>query len=390
VPARSVLVGTTLAVVMVVATVTFGASLHTLVSRPALYGWNWSYALNPTNDVPPQALAMLARDPDVAAWTGDDEVIVQLNGQNVPGLLGDVRPALSPPILSGHAVDGPHQITLGAETMAALHKHVGETVTLTYGSPRDAPVFIPPTPLTIVGTATMPAAGFTSFIADHTSMGIGAVLSGDVVPAAFAHAEANPDPNLNGPQIVFVRLRPGVSPTAGKADLQRIADAANKDMSTDPNATSNNTAVIGVQRPAEIVNYRSMGTTPVLLAAGLAVGASVALGLTLSSSVRRRRRDLALLKTLGFTRRQLAAAVSWQATVVAAIGLVVGVPLGIALGRQMWILFAQSIDAVPEPSVPGAALLLVAVATVTFANLVAALPGRSAARTPAALVLRTE
>ena len=36
-PARSVLIGTALAVVMVVATVTFGASLHTLVSRPALY-----------------------------------------------------------------------------------------------------------------------------------------------------------------------------------------------------------------------------------------------------------------------------------------------------------------------------------------------------------------
>ncbi|HEY5427548.1 MAG TPA: FtsX-like permease family protein, partial [Solirubrobacteraceae bacterium] len=66
-------------------------------------------------------------------------------------------------------------------------------------------------------------------------------------------------------------------------------------------------SVLSVQRPADIVNYRSMGSTPVILGAGLAVGAVVALGLTLLASVRRQRRDLAMLKTLGFTQRQLAA-----------------------------------------------------------------------------------
>ena len=30
---------------MVTATITFGASLSTLVSNPPLYGWNWDYAL---------------------------------------------------------------------------------------------------------------------------------------------------------------------------------------------------------------------------------------------------------------------------------------------------------------------------------------------------------
>ncbi len=45
VPARSVLVGATLAVIMVTTTLTFSSGLNTLVSRPALYGWNWSYAL---------------------------------------------------------------------------------------------------------------------------------------------------------------------------------------------------------------------------------------------------------------------------------------------------------------------------------------------------------
>jgi len=115
-----------------------------------------------------------------------------------------------------------------------------------------------------------------------------------------------------------------------------------------------------------------------------------ALGLTLVSSVRRRRRDLALLKTLGFTRRQLGAAVAWQSTVVAAAGLIIGVPLGIAVGRWLWLAFARELSAVPDPVVPAASIALAAVAALVLANLVAAVPGRQAARTPAALMLRAE
>ena len=101
----------------------------------------------------------------------------------------------------------------------------------------------------------------------------------------------------------------------------------------------------------------------------------MALGLTLVASVRRRRRDLALLKTLGFTQRQLMAAVSWQASVAAVIGIVIGVPLGIIVGRWLWILFARQIYAVPQPSVPVLSVTLVSLGTLALANVVAALPG---------------
>jgi ABC-type lipoprotein release transport system permease subunit len=145
-----------------------------------------------------------------------------------------------------------------------------------------------------------------------------------------------------------------------------------------------------VQRPARIANYRTMSTTPALLAFGLAVGAVAALGLTLFASVRRRRRDLAVLKTLGFTQRQLAATVTWQATVAAVIGIALGVPLGIALGRWLWTLFARQIYAVPEPAVPVSTVILLSLGTLVLVNLVAAVPGRAAARTPTALALRAE
>ncbi|MGO8886062.1 MAG: FtsX-like permease family protein, partial [Streptosporangiaceae bacterium] len=104
----------------------------------------------------------------------------------------------------------------------------------------------------------------------------------------------------------------------------------------------------------------------------------------------RRRRDFALLKTLGFTRRQLAAAVAWQSSAITAAGLLIGVPLGIAAGRWLWLLFARELSAVPDPTIPVGSLVLAGLAALLLANVVAAIPGRSAARTPAADVLRAE
>ena len=68
--------------------------------------------------------------------------------------------AVSPPVLSGHGLEASNQVVMGAATLDVLHKKVGETVFLSYGTPADAPIYIPPTPLKIVGTATFPAVGF--------------------------------------------------------------------------------------------------------------------------------------------------------------------------------------------------------------------------------------
>jgi predicted lysophospholipase L1 biosynthesis ABC-type transport system permease subunit len=106
--------------------------------------------------------------------------------------------------------------------------------------------------------------------------------------------------------------------------------------------------------------------------------------------VRRRRRELAVLKVFGFTRFQLSAVVAWQSNVAVAIGTVVGIPVGITLGRTLWDLFAHEIDAVPSPAVPVFPIVLIALGAFVLANVVAAIPGRIAARTRAALLLRSE
>ena len=64
VPVRSALLGAILAVTVVVATVTFGSSLNTLVSHPALYGWNWTYDIDGgggLGDIPGTSRSHVAR-----------------------------------------------------------------------------------------------------------------------------------------------------------------------------------------------------------------------------------------------------------------------------------------------------------------------------------------
>jgi len=397
VPVRSALLGSVLAVALVVTTLTFGNSLQTLVSRPALYGWNWTYILQPTGagngNVPEVTLSLLKKDPYVAAYSGASYNDIELDGQNVPFLVENVAAAVAPPILSGHGVGAPRQVVLGAATMAALRKHLGQFVTVTYGSRANAPVWIPPTRLQIVGTATFPAIGFASTVSDHTSMGTGVLFAYQMLPKAFAHAiNGGSDPALDGPNLALVRIRPGAPPAAVAASLHRIVAASDKvfNSATAPGSQGNQLVVQGVQRPAEIVNYKTIGLTPTYLVSGLALGAIVALALTLIASVRQRRRDLALLKTVGFVRWQLAATVAWQATVAAAVGIVVGIPLGVVTGRWLWDLFARQIYAVPYPTVSVPSLALVALGTLFLANVVAAVPARNAARTPTALMLRAE
>jgi ABC-type lipoprotein release transport system permease subunit len=86
----------------------------------------------------------------------------------------------------------------------------------------------------------------------------------------------------------------------------------------------------------------------------------------------------------------LTATVAWQASVAGAVGVIVGVPIGVVTGRWLWTLFARDIFAVPEPTVPVAPVIIVAFAAMALANIVAALPGRNAAQTSTAQVLRGE
>jgi hypothetical protein len=282
------------------------------------------------------------------------------------------------------------EIVLGPATLARLHKHVGDTVTMSYGSPADAPVYVPPTPLKIVGTATFPTVGATSIYGDNPSMGDGALISSGVEPPAFKQAFVHDDPNLDGPSFVVVAMRPGLSRQTADADIQRIKEASDAMFAADPNSASSQLIPITAVRPAEIANYHNLGTVPELLAASLLIAATVAFALTLMAAVRQHRRDLAILKALGFTRGRIGATIASQATLSAIIGVAIGLPIGALAGRWLWARFARSIYAVPHPTLAPGWILLVGIATVAIANIAAAVPARVAAQLPTAQALRAE
>ena len=77
-------------------------------------------------------------------------------------------------------------------------------------------------------------------------------------------------------------------------------------------------------------------------------------------SVVRRRWEAGVLKALGFVRRQVAFSLLWQTTTVALVGIVIGVPAGVAAGRLIWRAFASNLGVLPVPVVNTWAIAAVA------------------------------
>ena len=107
-------------------------------------------------------------------------------------------------------------------------------------------------------------------------------------------------------------------------------------------------------------------------------------------SVSRRRAEAGLLKVLGFVRYQVAAVVSWQATAVALVGIVAGVPVGIAAGRVVWRAFATNFGVVPLTVVNVLLIATLAFGVLAAVNVLAFFPALLAARSRPAQLLRAE
>ena len=140
----------------------------------------------------------------------------------------------------------------------------------------------------------------------------------------------------------------------------------------------------------QLTSLRGISDVPLVLAGIVALMAGATLAHTLVTSIRRRRLDIAILRTLGFLRRQVTATVAWQATTLAAVAVVAGIPLGIIGARWAWNLFADRLGVVPDSVVPVLAVVVTVPAAIIVANALALIPGRIASRQKAASVLRSE
>jgi hypothetical protein len=329
-----------------------------------LYGVTWdAFVSNPLDEGVGDAVRGLTTDPAVAAWAeGDSGAPLSVGGVGVGAiaLLPGHKGSLMPVLTQGRLPRSPDEIVVGARTLAAVGGHLGGTVNVSIATSS-------PRPLKIVGTAVFPT------LDDTLTLGRGALLTVAGLHSLVPRRLAVPPFDA-----LFVRFRPSVT---GQAQLD---DLAAREARLGPFFT------IGAPTPADLVNFGRAQDLPLLLGAALSLLAMLTIAHLLLTSVRRRRRDFAVLRTLGFTRWQVRGAVSWQAGALTVAALAIGIPAGILCGRLAWLVFAHQIGIVPVTVVPLATLGVLVAAALAIAMAIAAVPGESAARTRAAQILRSE
>ena len=377
VPVRSAFAGATIAVMAVIAAAVFGASLAGLVSTPRLYGQNWDAMtdLGFGSVTGQTARQFLQVEPSISQLAAGDYGAVTIGGQVVPAIGLDQPPSTGfLTLLAGRAPAAPGEVALGAQTLRTLHLRLGQTVTVT---PDHEVTTAPdrPAAMRVVGEVVFAQFSRGSFA--PTGLGTGAVVPASVL------SETDPYGSCDGPvcyNFVLLRYRPGTDVTAQAARLNTALLARG----------CSSCVTSGDQRPGDIKNYASVRDTPLVLAAVLALLAVGTLAHLLVTGVRRRRRDLAVLKTLGFARPQVLGAVAWQATAFAAVALLIGLPAGILAGRWAWVFFADAAGVPAGTAIPLTAIMLAVPVTLALANLIAAWPAWTAARLRPADVLRAE
>jgi hypothetical protein len=378
VPAWVTVAGSVAAVTAVVITAVFGTSLAALITHPREYGWNWTVLIQAEGgygSFTPGAMdRLVGHQRAVTAWSTFGFSQLRVDAREIPVLgLQRHRGTTEPPTTSGRPLQAAGEIELGTVTLAELGKKVGDTVLV--GSPPHRRTF------TIVGTVTLPSFGVAG--TEHVSLGRGGMLSdADLIAVESTSTAAAAQPG-SAPGTVAVDLAAGLGPQQRSAFVDRVTSA-------DPDGTPGGTYQLRRVRGAAVADASGMGGQPLALALGLTAAAVLSVALTVLAGVRRRRQELALLKVLGMTRRQLRSIVAWQATVTLALTAVIAIPVGIAAGRWAWQAFASSLGVVPAAAVPGTALAAGLAGLLVAGNLLALLPAAVAARTPAATILRTD
>lgn len=343
-PLASAAMTVALGVGTVTAVLTFMASLGHLTGTPRLYGWTWDVELGQEFSVAldDEKLTLLREDPDIAALAAGTTFSLTVDGERVDVYaVDDEVGRIEPALLDGRRPDAEDEMAVAPGVA-----DVGDEVTAQVG---DA------------------AAGYE--VVGHVA-----------VPRAEA-------------MMTFTGLLRVAPETSRQTALVVLRDGADFDTFIErikPALSFTGQDVKVPSLPDDLVNFGRVDSAPAVVAGTMALVAVATLVHALVTAVRRRRRDVAVLRAIGLTGRQVLVTVAWQATVLVLAALVVAVPVGIAAGRWGWILFAEELKVVAEPVVPVLALAAAIVGSLVLAQVVAVLVGRWSARSSTAVVLRAE
>jgi predicted lysophospholipase L1 biosynthesis ABC-type transport system permease subunit len=351
VPVRPALVGAIVALAGVVAAMVFAASLYRLTADPTRYGIAWDLA----TDIPAEQAHEIARRDDIGDLAVLASATVMVEGKDAQGHALDVVTGdASFTVLDGRLPAEATEIALGPDQLERLDATIGDRVSLLGTNDR-------PRRLAIVGRVLVPDTNDYGFTA-------GVVLTPDGLERVR---------QSDGSRQIVLNWRARVDADAATARLRE----------DHPYALS---AYSRPGVPIQIGNLARVRQLPWVLSALLALIGLAAMTHYLVTMVRRHRRDLAVLRSLGFTQRQVAATARWQATTVVVMAVVVGLPVGFLVGRWTWAVVAGVLGVAQDVSIPVTSLLLIAPATVVVANIVAAVPARAAGRIAPSTVLRSE
>ncbi len=355
-PIRSAIFGGVVGVMGIVAVVIFASSLDQLATTPTRYGWTWDIAAVADSRSVVESHSPLLSEPGIAAVAEIDTANVQLDGR--PVLARGFRPmrgTIEPEVIFGRAPQDSGEVVLGAATLGELGKNVGDSV---HGDGPDGNFNY-----RIVGRAV-----FARLDSDQP-LANGAAFTGSGLARLVSPTNAN-----GGSPYVVVRVDPGDR----SASVERRV-AAIRQIETP----------FGPSVPVEVDRLRQINWLPATLAALIGILALLAVGHALVTSVRRRSRELAVLKTLGFDRHQIRAIISWQATTLTTTALVIGIPAGVIAGNLVWRTVANGLGVSTSTKISAPSVLVLCLGAIAVVNLIARIPASRAARANPAAALRS-
>jgi hypothetical protein len=362
-PVRSALLGVGGAVAVVVAALTFSASLDRLAGEPRRWGVGWYLTLDTTADGTQRLTSELAHNRDltgVSLLSTNFTLVEQAGGIRAYGLTR-VDGAIGYALRAGAQPVGADEVVIGPMTARHLHVGVGSNIKVAVcpcGSDAARTVL---RPVRVVGIALFPEDDDGNF---NNALG----FSG----AGFARHVGEADTTL-----AAVTLAPGRSTAAVGRELGRRY----------PGQVS---LYSYPSRPGEVQSIIGLRNYPRVLAGFTALLGLAALQNVLVTTLRRRRRELATLRTLGLTPRQTSRCIIWQSLSLTGVALAVGLPVGTYAGARIWAASTRASGVATDPNVTGLAIVAVALVAVVIAAVAAVPIGWQAARMRPAVVLHSE
>ena len=350
-PSRS-FSGLILVLAVMAASAAFSMNLVRFTTTPERYGWRWDAIVAYVEDRNSTAIA-LGADPDVGDVVEGSYGLVVVAGQAVPAVgLGDGRPNSSVELAAGRAPITDDEVVLGRATSKALHAPIGATIDdATNNGVRS---------LTVVGIGIFPR--FAPYQASEpTGLGVGAAMTMHGL-SALGQASFG--------TFFLVTRAPGHALDPATLGSRLFAD----------NPLGGE--VFGRQRPVDVRGYAQMSKAPLFLTFVLGFLLLGALAHILASGTRHRRRDLAVLRAIGFTGPQVRRTIMVQSTVLVAIVAAIAIPAGVIAGSWAWRLSARWLGISDDTALPLAHLAYMLAIVAAAVLLIAGVFGTRAARRP--------